>query len=193
MRKTLLDVMTASREHDCPIVHISRLAGEQPIIASSPCLGNAPVPLIDITPDDYLAIMAELRTRIAVEHNETLAFQIFTGGARDPRAGLARVQLAPRTIAGSITLGQTTAAVYYMLDSAGQETTIIYDGLRSFADIQDYWLRRGQLVRAFTEQYAPSQEDVHDLYYYLDRTTQLATFDLDALAQRRGLTENIRC
>ena len=56
--------------------------------------------------------------------------------------GQQRLQLSPRTIAGSIALEEGTAAVYYMLDSAGQETTIIYDGLRSFADIQDYWQRR---------------------------------------------------
>jgi hypothetical protein len=40
-----------------------------------------------------------------------------------------------------------TAALYYMMDSAGQKTTIIYNGLRSFADIQPYWQRRGELVR----------------------------------------------
>jgi hypothetical protein len=142
MHKNLHDVMTASREHDCPIIHISRLAGEPPFIASSPCLGDAPPPLLDITPDDYLSIMADLRRRLVVEHDETLSFPIFTGGARDPRPGQLRLQLSPRTIAGSITLEQGTAAVYYMLDSAGQETTIIYDGLRSFADIQDYWQQR---------------------------------------------------
>jgi len=193
MRKTLFDVMTASREDDCPIVHISQLAGEQPFIASTPCFADEPVPLLEITPDDYLSIMAEIRNRLAVEHDETLSFVILTGGARDPRLGRERLRLSPRTIAGSLAFGAETAAVYYLLDSAGQETTIIYNGLRSFADIQDYWQRRGQLVRAFTEQYAPSREDVHDLCYCLNRTTQLATFDIDALAQRRGLTENIRC
>jgi hypothetical protein len=142
MRKTLFDVMTASRRHDCPIIHISRLAGEAPFIASSPCLGDAPPPLIEITPDDYLSIMADLRNRLTVEHDETFSFPIFTGGARDPRPGRQRLQLSPRTIAGSIALEEGTAAVYYMLDSAGQETTIIYDGLRSFSDIQDYWQRR---------------------------------------------------
>jgi hypothetical protein len=142
MRKTLLDVITASRKHDCPIIHISRLAGEPPFVASSPCLSEGPPPLIEITPDDYLSIMAELRNRLIVEHDETLSFPIFTGGARDPRAAQERLQLAPRMIAGAITLEEGTAAVYYMLDSAGQETTIIYDGLRSFADIQDYWQRR---------------------------------------------------
>jgi len=142
MRKTLLDVMTAARAHDCPIVHSSKLAGEPPFIASSPCLGEAPPPLLEITADDYLSIMSELRKRWTIEHDETLSFPIFTGGARDPRPGQQRLQLSPRTIAGSIALEEGTAAVYYMLDSAGQETTIIYDGLRSFADIQDYWQRR---------------------------------------------------
>src|ERR1700722_9028998 len=95
MRKTLFDVMTASRTHDCPIVHISRLAGEPPFIASSPCLGGAPPPLIEITADDYLSIMADLRNRLTVEHDETFSFPIFTGGARDPRPGQLPVLPSP--------------------------------------------------------------------------------------------------
>jgi hypothetical protein len=187
MRKTLLNVITAAREQQCPIVHISGLAGQAPLVASTPCLGNLPVPLIDTTPDDYLSIMAEIRDALVVEHDETLAFLIFTGGARDPHAAHERTQLSPRTIAGSIAVAGTTMAVYYMLDSAGQETTIIYDGLRSFADIQAYWRRRGELVRAFTKVYAPIEEDLHALCYQFDRTTKLATFDLPAFARGRGL------
>jgi hypothetical protein len=185
MRTTLADIMTAAREADCPIVHIGMLAGEEPFIASSPCLENASAPLIDITPDDYLAIMSEIRNTMTVEHDETLPFTIFTGGARNPQAAHDRLQLAPRTISGSIEVAQTTAALYYMMDSAGQETTIIYNGLRSFADIQAYWRRRGELVRSFAERYDPIEEDVHDLCYHLDRTTQLANFDIEAFARGR--------
>ena len=86
MRKSLADIFSAAREHDCAIVHMSMLAGEAPFIASSPCLGNASVPLLEITPDDYLRIMAEIRNTLVVEHDESLSFLIFTGGARDPRA-----------------------------------------------------------------------------------------------------------
>jgi hypothetical protein len=192
MRKTLADIFTAAREHDCPIVHIGMLAGEAPFIASSPCLGNASVPLLDITPDDYLAIMAEIRNTLIVEHDESLSFLIFTGGGHDPRAAQDRVQLAPRTISGTVTVDGATAALYYMMDSAGQETTIIYNGLRSFADIQTYWKKRSELVRALTERYDSIEEDVHDLCYHLDRTTKLASFDLDAFARRRGLTATRR-
>ena len=77
------------------------------------------------------------------------------------------MRLPPRTISGSIEVDGATAALYYMMDSAGQETTIIYNGLRSFADIQGYWKRRGELVRTFTERYDPSDEDVFDLCYHL--------------------------
>jgi hypothetical protein len=192
MRKTLADIMSASREADCPIVHIGRLAGEGPFSAGSPCLGNAPVPLLEITPDDYLAIMAEIRHVLTIEHDESLAFLVFTGGARDPQAAHERHTTKPRTIAGSITVAATTAALYYLMDSAGQETTIIYNGLRSFDDIQAYWRRRGELVRAFAEVYTPIEADVADLCYHLDRTTQLATFDLDAFARGRGLTANLQ-
>jgi hypothetical protein len=145
------------------------------------------VPLLAITVDDYLGIMAEIRNTLVVEHDEVLSFQIFTACARDPRSGLDRLQLAPRTISGCLDVNGTRAAVYYMMDSAGQETTIIYNGLQSYADIQAYWLRRGELVRTFTERYNPVNEDVYDLCYHLDRTTQLAAFDLDALARERGL------
>jgi hypothetical protein len=191
MRKTLADIFTAARENDCAIVHIGMLAGDAPFIASSPCLGNASIPLLDITPDDYLRIMAEIRNTLVVEHDESLSFLIFTGGALDQRAVQDRMQLPPRTISGSLDVGGATAALYYMMDSAGQETTIIYNGLRSFADIQSYWKRRGELVRALTERYDPIEEDVFDLCYHLDRTTKLATFDLDAFAHGRGLAPNV--
>ena len=136
--------------------------------------------------------MAELRNRIVVEHDETLAFLIFTGGARDPQATQDRLQLAPRTIAGSVMVDGATAAVYYMLDSAGQETTIIYNGLETFEDIQAYWRRRGELVRAFAEVYAPIEADAHDLCRQLDRNTQLDTFDIHAFARGRGLTKRLQ-
>jgi hypothetical protein len=191
MRKTLADIFTAAREHDCAIVHIGMLAGEAPFIASSPCLGNASVPLLDITPDDYLAIITEIRNTLVVEHDESLSFLIFTGGARDPQAVQERVQLPPRTISGSIAVGNATAALYYMMDSAGQETTIIYNGLRSFADIQLYWKRRGEILRAFTERYDPIEEDVYDLCYRLDRTTKLARFDIDAFAREHRFSGNV--
>jgi hypothetical protein len=191
MRKTLADIFTPAREHDCAIVHIGMLAGEAPFIASSPCLGNASVPLLDITPDDYLAIITEIRNTLVVEHDESLSFLIFTGGARDPQAVQERVQLPPRTISGSIAVGNATAALYYMMDSAGQETTIIYNGLRSFADIQLYWKRRGEILRAFTERYDPIEEDVYDLCYRLDRTTKLARFDIDAFAREHRFSGNV--
>jgi hypothetical protein len=191
MRKTLADIFTAAREYDCAIVHMGMLAGETPFIASSPCLGNASVPLLVITPDDYLHIMAEIRNTLVVEHDESLAFLIFTGGALDQRVVQDRVQLPPRTISGSIEVNGATAALYYMMDSAGQETTIIYNGLRTFADIQHYWKRRGELVRALTERYDPIEDDVFDLCYRLDRTTKLAAFDLDAFARGRGLMPNL--
>jgi hypothetical protein len=92
MRITLADVLATARESACPIIHISMLAGEVPFIASSPCLGNASVPLIDITIDDYLGLMAELRNVLVIEHDECLSFPIFTGGGRDPHA--ARVTAA---------------------------------------------------------------------------------------------------
>jgi hypothetical protein len=191
MRKTLADIFTPAREHDCAIVHIGMLAGEAPFIASSPCLGNASVPLLDITPDDYLAIITEIRNTLVVEHDESLSFLIFTGGARDPQAVQERVQLPPRTISGSIAVGNATAALYYVMDSAGQETTIIYNGLRSFADIQLYWKRRGEILRAFTERYDPIEEDVYDLCYRLDRTTKLARFDIDAFAREHRFSGNV--
>jgi hypothetical protein len=191
MRKTLADIFTPAREHDCAIVHIGMLAGEAPFIASSPCLGNASVPLLDITPDDYLAIITEIRNTLVVEHDESLSFLIFTGGARDPQAVQERVQLPPRTISGSIAVGNATAALYYIMDSAGQETTIIYNGLRSFADIQLYWKRRGEILRAFTERYDPIEEDVYDLCYRLDRTTKLARFDIDAFAREHRFSGNV--
>jgi hypothetical protein len=192
MRKTLTDIMKAARENTRPIVHISGLAGQAPLVASTPCLGSLPTPLIDTTPDDYLSIMAEIRNALVVEHDETLGFLIFTGGARDPQAAHERAQLSPRMIAGSVTVAGAIMAVYYMLDSAGQETTIIYDGLRSFADIQDYWRRRGELVRAFTKVYAPIEEDLHALCYQFDRATKLSTFDLHAFARGRGLLPSLQ-
>jgi hypothetical protein len=191
MRKTLVDIFTAAREHDCAIVHIGMLAGEAPFIASNPCLGNASAPLIDITFDDYLSIMAEIRNTLVVEHDESLSFLIFTAGALDQRVVQERVPLPPHTISGSIEAGGATAALYYMMDSAGQETTIIYHGLRSFADIQRYWEIRGELLRALSEHYDPAEEDVFDLCYRLDRTTKLATFDLDDFARGRGLAPRL--
>ena len=139
MRTMLSDVIAAGREHCCPIIHISVLAGEAPFIASSPCLGNASVPLIDIVIDDY---------------DETFSFPIFTSGAHDASLIGERLQLPPRNTSGSLSLACGTAAVYYLMDSVGQETTILYDGLRTFADIQAYRQRRGVLWRDFVERYA---------------------------------------
>jgi hypothetical protein len=187
VRKTLLDVFAAAREHGCPIVHISRLAGADPFVAQSPCLGDAPGALIDLTTDDYLGIMAEIRRELVVEHDESLTCLIFTSGSGDPGAAQSRPALAPRTIAGVIDIAGSAAAIYYLMDSAGQETTLIYDGLRSFAEIQTYWGRRGTLVRALRERYGGLDEDVADLCRQLDRTVQLETFDLAAFARQRGL------
>ena len=187
IRTMLSDVIAAGREHCCPIIHISVLAGEAPFIASSPCLGNASVPLIDIGIDAYLGIMAELRNTMIVEHDETFSFPIFTSGAHDASLIGERLQLPPRNTSGSLSLACGTAAVCYLMDSVGQETTILYDGLRTLADIQAYWQRRGVLWRYFVERYAPIEEDLHDLSYHLDRTIALNTFDVDALAARRGL------
>jgi hypothetical protein len=188
MRTTLADVIAAAREHACPIIHISRLAGEAPFIASSPCLGNASAPLIDVTIDGYLGLMAELRNTLVVEHDENLSFPIFTGGARDPSAAANRLELPPRTTSGVLDLASGYAAVYYLMDSVGQETTIVYDGLRSFADIQSYWQQRGEIWRTFVECYQPIDADLSDLSYHLDRTVLLDAFDLRAFAARRGLT-----
>jgi hypothetical protein len=187
VRKNLPDVLAAAREHACPIVHLSRLAGAEPFVASSPCLGDAPRALIDITPDDYLGIMADIRRALVVEHDESLDCLIFTSGAGDERAAQERPAYAPRTIAGFIDAAGVAAAIYYLMDSAGQETTIIYIGLRSFADIQNYWRARGALVRTLTERYAALAEDVHELCHHLDRTTHPETFDLEAFARRRRL------
>jgi hypothetical protein len=187
VRKTLNDIFAAARERGCAIIHISRLAGEEPFIANSPCLGNASAPLIDITTDDYLAVMADVRRLLSVEHDETLSVQIFTAGARDINVAHERFRTAPRVISGSIEVAGTTAALYYLMDSTGQETTIIYNGLRSFADIQNYWKLRLDLVRTFTGRYAATEEDVYDLCYLFDRMTQLATFDIAAFARERGL------
>jgi hypothetical protein len=189
MRITLADVFAAARESACPIIHISMLAGEAPFIASSPCLGNASVPLIDITVDGYLGLMAELRNTLAVEHDECLSFPIFTGGGRDPHAFAKRLELPPRTTSGSLDLACGHAAVYYLMDSVGQETTILYDGLRSFADIQSYWQRRGELWRTFVELYNPIDDDLEELSYLLDHTVLLDDFDVHALAARRGLVQ----
>ena len=188
MRTSLTDIITVARANECPIIHISMLAGEAPFIASSPCLGDASVPLVEITVDDYLGVMAEIRNTMIVEHDETLSFPIFTGGARNARLIDARLELAPRNTSGSLSLACGAVAVYYLMDSVGQETTILYDGLRTFADIQTYWQQRGALWREFIERYAPAEEDLHDLSYHFDRTLALDTFDLDAFAERRGLT-----
>jgi hypothetical protein len=187
MRITLADVLATARESACPIIHISMLAGEVPFIASSPCLGNASVPLIDITIDDYLGLMAELRNVLVIEHDECLSFPIFTGGGRDPHAYATRLELPPRTTSGSLELVSGHAAVYYLMDSVGQETTILYDGLHSFADIQSYWQRRGELWRTFVELYDPIDDDLQELSYVLDHTVLLDDFDVHALAARRGM------
>jgi hypothetical protein len=192
MRKTLADIMTASRDAGCPIVHISMLAGDEAFVASRPCLGDASAPLLSITPDDYLALMAEIRNTMLVEYDESHTFTIYTAGARDPRAAQERLPLPPRTIAGTVDAGGTTAAVFYMMDSGGQETTVIYDGLRSFADIQAYWKQRGELVRAFCDEYEPSEGDVNALCSQLDRTTKLTNFDLNCFAHGRGLEPALR-
>jgi hypothetical protein len=73
------------------------------------------------------------------------------------------------------------------MDSVGQETTILYDGLHSFADIQSYWQRRGELWRTFVELYDPIDDDLQELSYVLDHTVLLDDFDVHALAARRGM------
>jgi hypothetical protein len=163
MRKTLPDLFNAAREHERPIVHISKLAGDAPFVAGSPCLGNAPAPLLDITVDDYLGIMADIRNALVVEHEESLSMTILIGGACDLHAAKERVQFAPHATSGRLKIAGLTAAVYYLMDSAGQEATIIYSGLSSFEDIQDYWLRRSALVHALRDRYDPSDEDVYVL------------------------------
>ncbi len=187
MRTTLNDVITAARAHQCPIIHISALAGEAPFIASRPCLGEASAPLVELTVDDYYRLMAEIRNAMVVEHDETLSFPIFTAGARDLQAPGERLQLPPRSTSGTLLLACGAAAVSYLMDSVGQETTIVYDGLRTFADIQTYWQQRGELRRMFIERYAPFEDDLHAFAAHLDRTVALGTFDVDAYAVQHGL------
>jgi len=190
MRKTLADIFTAAHERDCPIVHISGLAGQAPFIAGNPCLGNTSVPLVDITPDDYLAIMAELRNRIVVEHDETLAFLIFTGGARDPQAPKTGYS-SHRVRSPAPLCRRSDGAVYYMLDSAGQETTIIYNGLETFEDIQAYWRRRGELVRAL--QRLRSDRSGRTRPVSSARPEYPTRYvDIHAFARGRGLTKRLQ-
>ena len=86
--------------------------------------------------------MAEIRNALVVEHNETFDFTIITGGSRDFDAVDGRSRHSPQLIGGYVNAGGERVAVYYLLDSAGQETTILYDGLTSWAEIGDYWSER---------------------------------------------------
>ena len=186
---TLKAVLDAAVRAACPIIHISALAGQAPFIASSPCLGDSPVPLIGITLEGYLALMAEIRNALIVEHDAALPYPVRAGGARDPHAADTRVALSPRTVSGYLDLPAAKTAMHYLLDSVGQETTIVYLGLRSFAEIQTYWRRRNELCRTFAQRYEWIDDDVHDLSYWLDHTTDLVRFDLEAFARSRGLSE----
>ena len=68
------------------------------------------IPLLDISVDDYLGLMAEMRNMMTVELDETLTFPIFTGGASNPRALEQRMQLPPRTTSGSLNVAGSCAA-----------------------------------------------------------------------------------
>jgi|HubBroStandDraft_1064217.scaffolds.fasta_scaffold372058_1 hypothetical protein len=177
-------LMTA-RLKGCEIIHISKLADEDPFIASRPCLGEPSAPLLDITPSGYLALMAELREHLIIEHAETLTCLITTAGGRAPQAASERVQLAPYIMSGH--LDDELAAVYYMMDSAGQETTIIYRGLRSVSEIQAYWCERSRLCRDFADRYDATDDDLQLLCHEFDKTVDLQSVNLASFARRLGL------
>ena len=121
----LKELFAAARLAECSIVHIVKLPGEDPFVASSPCLGDAPPPLLELSIDQYLRLAAEIRDCLVVEHDEMLEI------------------LSPNTVCGHLELPWARAAVYHNLGTTGVETTILYRGLGSLLEIQAYWSGKG--------------------------------------------------
>jgi hypothetical protein len=182
-------IFEAARDRDCPIVHISALEGEPPFIASTPCMGDRPEPLVDLSSDQYLGLQAEIWGALVIEFDRELPAMFGVRGARERRETSERTALPSRTVAGYLGFFVVPAAVQYTLDSYGQETTILYCGLRSFRDIQAYWRERGEVYRAFGERYACNERDRSELLRRLDRTVRPLTFDVEAFAAERGIRE----
>lgn len=180
------EVLCAAHAAGCEIVHVSKLAGQAPFVASRPCLGDGPAPLLPVTQDEYLTFMAELRSRVIVETSQTLSCRITTAGGQYPELAEHRTQLNPFYLIGR--LRDARVAVYYLLDSAGQETTILYVGLGSARDIEAYWSNRSAVCRTFSERYDATDEDLYALCRELDRTVDAGSVDVAAFAHRRGLS-----
>jgi hypothetical protein len=184
-------IFDAARERECPIVHISALEGEKPFVASTPCLGDRPVPLVEMSNDQYLALMAEIWGVLTIEFDRELPMPIHVRGRRGSAGASERTPLTPRTIAGFLGGPFSAAGVQYTLDSYGQETTILYLGLRAMRDIQAYWLQRSEVYRAFVTRYACNDRDTAALLQRLDHTVTPLAIDLEAFAAARGLHETV--
>lgn len=165
----LKELFAAARLAECPIVHVVKLPGEDPFVASSPCLGDAPEALLELSVDEYLRLMAELRDCLVTEKQEILA------------------RLNPNAVFGHLDLTWGRAGLCYALESSGVETTILYRGLGSVAEIQAYWLARTALCGDFVAAYGPRSADLAELCRRLDRTVDVASIDLAAFAAERGL------
>jgi hypothetical protein len=185
-------IFDAARDRDCPIVHISALEDEPPLIASTTCLGDRPTALVDISADQYLGLMAEIWGLLVVEFAQDLPTLIRMRSAQPQASTSQRSALLPHTIAGYLQLPLQDAAVHYTLDSYGQETTILYCGLRSVAEIQTYWRERTEMYRTFSERYSCNDRDLGELLRRLDRCVRPATFDVERFAAERDLRLTVR-
>ena len=181
----------ASRDRECPIVHISALEGEQPFVASTPCLGDRPPALVDLSAEQYLGLMAEIWGMLVIEIDQVLPMPVHVHRARAATGTSDRCVLPPRTIAGHLSLPLVSAAVHYTLDSYGQETTILYCGLRSFREIQAYWRQRAEVYHEFSARYSCNERDLQRLLARLDHTVYPLTFDVEAFAEAHGISRTV--
>ncbi len=138
---TLADLVAAADRQGCPIIHISKLAGHEPLVPNQPCLGEATGSLVDLDDSDYLAVMAEFRRRFVVEAETELPEWLHTAGGAAAELEQ-RPRLAGRLISGILELDREPVAATYLLDGAGQETTLIYRQLPTMAAVRSYWLER---------------------------------------------------
>lgn len=186
MHPTLAGLFAAADLHQCTIIHISKLAGCDPIVPNRPCPGDATGSLMDLSAAQYLALMAEFHRCFVVESECVLADGMHAGGG-DPGALAERAQLPGRMIVGVLAVGGEPAAATYLLDGAGQETTVIYRRLRSPAQVRAFWERRMMLCLELLESYDADPSDVRALCNVLDRDPDPLGFALPSFAKARGL------
>lgn len=95
MHPTLAGLFAAADLHQCTIIHISKLAGCDPIVPNRPCPGDATGSLMDLSAAQYLALMAEFHRCFVVESECVLADGMHAGGG-DPGALAERARLPGR-------------------------------------------------------------------------------------------------